>query len=98
MIKMEIKLDEKKIEKTTEYTVREIENIINREISKRGITQKDDMGFFIGNGNSEDFSNFAKAVIYLRSQDWFLGVVKRWMLYMENETDDLAKIYKKRKE
>lgn len=106
-LKMVIEFDEEKIKKEGRYDLHKLYASLRKSFEGVGLKTVTDgvfvdngneEDFFIGNGNSEDFSNFAKAVIYLRSQEWFLNIVKRWKLYMENETDDLAKFYKKRKE
>lgn len=94
MMKMKVQLNEKKIEKNSEYTVDEINNMVIKVAQDRGITKITEKGLFIGNDDNNDFSNFGLIVLYLAKQNWFLPYVKNWILYAEEETDDLAKYFR----
>lgn len=96
MMKMKVQMDEKKIEKNGEYTLDQINGMVNEVARRKGITKKNDKGFFIGNGDEKDFSNFGRIVLYLIEQEWFLPYVQTWILYVGDEVDDLAKHYKRK--
>ncbi|MDE6913991.1 MAG: hypothetical protein K2P35_09890 [Lachnospiraceae bacterium] len=96
MMKMEVQMDEKKIEKSGEYSVEQINTMVSEVARKKGITKRNDEGLYIGNGDDKDFSNFGRIVLYLKDQDWFLPFVKTWILYADEETDDMATYFKKR--
>lgn len=96
MMKMKVQMDEKKIEKNGEYTVDQINGMVNEVARRKGITKKNDKGFFIGNGDDKDYSSFGLIVLYLKDQEWFLPFVKAWTLYVDDEIDDLAKHYKRK--
>lgn len=93
---MEVQMDEKKIEKSGEYSVEQINTMVSEVARKKGITKRNDEGLYIGNGDDKDFSNFGRIVLYLKDQDWFLPFVKTWILYADEETDDMATYFKKR--
>ena len=96
MMKMKVELDNKKIEESGEYTVDQINNMVNEVARRKGITKKNDKGLFIGNGDDKDYSSFGLIVLYLIEQEWFLPYVKAWVLYVGDEVDDLAKHYKRK--
>ena len=96
MMKMKVQLNEKKIEKSGEYTIDQLNNMVLEVAKRKGITKKNDKGLFIGNGDDKDFSNFGRIVLYLIEQEWFLPYVKTWILYVGDEVDDLAKHYKRK--
>ena len=96
MMKMEVQMDENKIKKSGGYSVEQINDMVSEVARKKGISKRNDKGLFIGNGDDKDFSNFGRIVLYLIDQDWFLPFVKTWMLYADEETDDLANYFKKR--
>lgn len=96
MMKMEVQMDEKKIMNSGEYSIEQINTMVSEVARKKGITKQNKNGFFIGNGNDKDFSNFGLIVLYLKDQEWFLPFVKKWILYIGDEVDDLAKHYKRK--
>ncbi|MDE7206555.1 MAG: hypothetical protein K2N90_05270 [Lachnospiraceae bacterium] len=76
----------KKIEKSGEYSVEQINAMVSEVARKKGITKRNDEGLFIGNGDNKDFSNFGRIVLHLKDQEWFLPFVKTWVLYADEET------------
>lgn len=92
MIKMEIQIE---VNKNSRYTADQIKDRIDEVAKERGITRKDNRGCFLGNNDKRDYSNFGKIVLQLKKQDWFLPFVKKWVLYVDDERDDLAKHYTK---
>ncbi len=96
MMKMEVQMDEKKIKQSGAYSVEQINTMVSEVAKKKGITKKNESGLFIGNGDDKDFSNFGRIVLYLVDQEWFLPFVKTWVLYADEETDDMAAYFKKR--
>lgn len=95
MMKMEVQMDEKKIKKSGAYSVEQINTMVNEVARKKGITKRNEKGVYIGNDDDKDFSNFGRIVLYLVDQEWFLPFVKTWVLYADEETDDLATYFKK---
>lgn len=101
MMKMKVQMNEKKIEKSGEYTVEQINNMVIEVAKRKGITKRDEKGLFIGNDDDKDFSNFGRIVLYLVDQEWFLPLVKTWVLYEDDDENDLKtyfiKYFKKNK-
>lgn len=93
MIKMLIEMDNNKIS-NTEYDVAEVDKMINDIVRQAGIIKKDKDGFLIGNGQNNDFANFGKIILNLKSKMWFLNCVNKWIWYVGDEVDDLATHYK----
>ena len=86
---MKVQMNEKKIEQSSEYTVEQLNNMVIEVARRKGITKKNDKGLFIGNGDDKDFSNFGRIVLYLIDQEWFLPYVETWVLYEDDDEDDL---------
>ena len=101
MMKMKVQMNEKKIEKSGEYTVEQLNNMVIEVAKRKGITKRDEKGLFIGNDDDKDFSNFGRIVLYLVDQEWFLPLVKTWVLYEDDDENDLKtyfiKYFKKNK-
>lgn len=96
MMKMEVQMDENKIKKSGAYSIEQINNMVVEVARKKGITKRNNNGLFVGNGDDKDFSNFGRIVLFLKDQEWFLPFVKTWVLYTDEETDDMAKYFKKK--
>ena len=97
MMKMKVKMDKKKIEESSPYSLEQINGMVDEVVKSEGIMKKNDKGMFLGNDDSKDFCNFMCIVLYLKDQEWFLPFVKKWILYVDGEVDDLGTHYKKMK-
>lgn len=89
MMKMKVQMDEKKIEKSGIYSIEQINNMVIEAAKRKGITKRDEKGLFIGNDDDKDFSNFGRIVLYFIDQEWFLPLVKTWVLYEDDDENDL---------
>lgn len=97
-MKMRIKIDEEKVEKYSEYTINEMYKRIDSIVKRANITKKDKDGFYIGNNNAQDYSNFGKIIIGLNDSEWFIPYIDEWLWYVDNTIEDIAEYYKRRSE
>lgn len=97
-MKMKIKVDEEKVEKYSEYNINEMYKRIDNIAKKANITKKDKDGFYIGNNNAQDYSNFGKIIICLNDSEWFIPYIDEWLWYVDNTIEDIAEYYKRRSE
>ena len=97
-MKMKIKVDEEKVEKYSEYTINEMYKRIDNIAKRANITKKDKDGFYIGNNNAQDYSNFGKIIICLNDSEWFIPYIDEWLWYVDNIIEDIAEYYKRRSE
>jgi len=97
-MKMKIKVDEEKVEKYSEYTINEMYKRIDNIAKRANITKKDKDGFYIGNNNAQDYSNFGKIIICLNDSEWFIPYIDEWLWYVDNTIEDIAEYYKRRSE
>jgi NADH:ubiquinone oxidoreductase subunit len=88
MIKMQIVMDDAKIERERKYRVEQIHQALdNYFVSKLGM-KKASRGFYNGTGSGKDFSRFGLAYSTLSEKDWFLDNVKTWLYYNSDASYD----------
>ena len=87
MIKMQIIMDDAKIQREEYFDVTTINNVIdNYLVGKLGFHKADD-GFYLGDGSKADFSSFGLAFNTLRKKDWFINNVKTWLYFNSDASD-----------
>jgi hypothetical protein len=87
MIKMQIVMDVDKITRESVYDTLSIQNSLDSfMVGKLGFA-KGSGGFYLGNGEDTDFSNFGIAYSKLRRQSWFLDNVKTWLYFNSAHLD-----------
>jgi virulence-associated protein VapD len=88
MIKMQIVMDDAKIQRQKRYNVEKIHKTLDAFLmDKLGFSKSAD-GFYLGSGGKTDFSYFGIAFNTLRKKDWFVDNVKTWLYYNSDASDD----------
>jgi hypothetical protein len=85
MIKMQILMNEQKINRDGKYSVMKIrEALDNLFVNKLGLN-KGDNGFYFGSDNSDDYGKFCVAYGKLRKIDWYTDNVSTWLFYISED-------------
>lgn len=94
MLKLEIKLDENKINLEKRYSVASIYQTLEQAFGNyhlRQENQPDGTVVFYGNGNPKDYGAFGCIITFLKEKAWFMDYVIKWIWYNsddgENEND-----------
>ncbi len=95
MIKLDIAIDEKKIEKAG-FTCEDIEMKISEIINRHGIFKRDENGVWVENGDKYDYARFGKIILELKEQDWFFRFVKRCIWNVDGEKNNVIRFYKQK--
>lgn len=97
MLKLEIKLDENKINKEQKYSVSSIYQTLNQAFNNYQLRKEDEPDgtiVFYGNGNPRDYGAFGCIITSLKEKAWFMDYVIKWVWYNsddgENESDFLV--------
>lgn len=94
MLKLEIKLDENKINKKQLYDVASIYQALDQAFDSYHLKKEietDGTIVFYGSGNSGDYGAFGCIITSLKDKSWFMDYVIKWIWYNsddgENEND-----------
>ena len=94
MLKLEIKMDEDKIEMEQRYSITSIYQTLQQMFAQHSLNQTiapDGTVIFYGNGNPQDYGAFGCMITSLKEKDWFMDYVIKWVWYNsddgENEED-----------
>ena len=94
MLKLEIKLDENKINREQKYSVTSIYQTLNQTFDSYQLRKEDEPDgtlVFYGNGNPRDYGTFGCIITSLKEKSWFMDYVIKWIWYNsddgENEKD-----------
>jgi len=90
--KMEIALDERRLSDDG-YQASDIYRALEQIFANRNI-KKDRTGLFVGNGTTQDFSNFGGVIIALKRKSWFMPYVSKWIWHTDTGVEDLVAHYK----
>ena len=97
MLKLEIKMDESKIEADRKYQAERIYQALESAFSRYSlnkIVQPDGTLCFVGNGDPKDYGAFGSIITSLKEKVWFMDYVTRWIWYNSddgaNEEDFVA--------
>jgi hypothetical protein len=88
MIKMQILMDEKKIQGEGKYTLSNIYTTLDDFFVNRLNFRKEDKGFYSGTGLSNDFANFGIAMTTLGKKRWFMDNVDTWLYFNSEDSED----------
>lgn len=91
MLKLEMKLDESKIQAEGKYTVESIHQAIEKAFSKyqfREEVQPDGTMTFYGNGQAKDYGVFGRLITTLKDKDWFISYAIKWLWYNSDDGID----------
>lgn len=94
MLKLEIKLDEDKINREQRYSVTSIYQTLEKTFNGyhlRKDSAPDGTIIFYGSGNPGDYGAFGCIITSLKEKSWFMDYVIKWIWYNsddgENEND-----------
>jgi hypothetical protein len=88
MIKMQIKMDEQKIERSGRYSLSKVYGTLDDYLVNRLRFSKDGDGFYVGTGSPDDFGNYGLAMVTLGKKDWFMNNVDTWLYFNSEDSDD----------
>jgi len=88
MIKMQIKMDEKKIKSDGRYSLAKINGTLDDYFVNRLRFSKGSDGFYLGNGYPDDFANFGVAMVTLGKKSWFMDNVETWLYFNSEDSTD----------
>ena len=89
MIKMQIIMDDAKIEREKSFDLATVYTVMDGYLVGKLGLRKSDNGFYIGDGGKADFSSFGLAFNTLRKKDWFINNVKTWLYFNSDASDSL---------
>ncbi len=90
MIKMIIRMDEDKINKSGEGSVERIYSAMDRIFFGKGMSRDDTANGieYLGDERPTDYANFGIIVNGLRKQSWFVENADTWKLCSNDDTDN----------
>lgn len=94
MLKLEIKMDENKINEEQRYTTDTIYQTLEQTFTRYNLRKEnepDGTVVFYGNGQPKDYGDFGYIITSLKEKSWFMDYVTKWIWYNsddgENEED-----------
>ncbi|MCL2888978.1 MAG: hypothetical protein FWE65_00980 [Eggerthellaceae bacterium] len=88
MIKMQIKMDEKKIKSDGRYNLAKIHGALDNYFVNTLRFTKGSDGFYLGNGSPNDYGNFGIAMVTLGKKQWFMDNVETWLYFNSNNSSN----------
>jgi hypothetical protein len=86
--KVQVVLDEKKIESDKRYSLVKIAHAVDSVfVDKYGLVKGSD-GFYLESGIKDDYVDFFSAILLLKDQDWFMQNVKTWLWFNSDDSSD----------
>lgn len=106
MMKMEIKMNEEKINREKKYRLQGMYKRLDDGFADLGMLKEDgsDTLMYYGINEAKDFANFGRMVLALKREEWFMDNVVVWRLYESDDTvdpddfavNDLVEYYRKK--
>lgn len=94
MLKMVIEFDEAKIDHENRYDLQDFTTYLKDLAERRGLRCCEN-GVYAGTGRDEDLVQFMVIMSILKTTDWFLRYVSKWLWYEDDDTgEDLIKSFK----
>ena len=93
MIKMQIVVDNNKLEREGKLSPEKFQQRIDDYLIGQLRLEKSSDGFYLGTDPKRDFSYFGLAFNTLRKTDWFVNNVKTWLYFnsdASNDSDDFV--------
>lgn len=90
MIKMEIKIDENKVDSDQIYSVESIYRALDQIFLRFDIRKDqgpDGTIWYSGNRNRRNSGLFENIIAGLRDKEWFIDYIVKWMLYSSDDSD-----------
>lgn len=107
MMKMEIKMNEEKINREKKYRLQGMYKRLDDGFADLGMLKVEDGSdtlMYYGINEAKDFANFGRMVLALKREEWFMDNVVVWRLYESDDTvdpddfavNDLVEYYRKK--
>ncbi len=93
MLKLEIKIDDKKVEQEGKYPVASIYNAVDKAFMKYDFKKeilKDGTFCYYGNGMSKDYGIFGRIITTLKEKEWFMNYLTKWLWYNSDDAEHEA--------
>ena len=90
MLKLEIKLDEKKILDDQRYKADSIYQALEKAFLRynlKKIQEPDGTICFMGTGNPKDYGAFGCIITSLKEKEWFMDYVTKWVWYNSDDVE-----------
>ena len=84
MLKLEIKLDDRKIQADHKYSSAAIYGALDKTFSKYHFRREDLADgtlCYYGNGQARDYGTFGRLITTLKDKDWFVPYLVKWLWY-----------------
>ena len=91
MMKMEIKMNEEKINREKKYRLQGMYKRPDDGFADLGMLKVEDGSdtlMYYGINEAKDFANFGRMVLALKREEWFMDNVVVWRLYESDDTVD----------
>lgn len=91
MLKLEIRLDEEKIQEQGKYTLDFLQKTLIQAFEKYQIDHTitaDGTLSFVGSGRARDYGCFGKMITTLKQRKWFMEYVIKWIWYNSDDGED----------
>lgn len=91
MLKLEIKLDENKINREQRYSVASIYQTLEKAFSSYHLKKDrapDGTIVFYGSGNTRDYGAFGCIITSLKEKSWFMDYVIKWIWYNSDDGEN----------
>ncbi|MCD8045354.1 MAG: hypothetical protein LUE90_01630 [Clostridiales bacterium] len=98
MLKLEIKLDEKKIEAECKYTAENIYRALEQVFSYYKLIEEqtsDGTMWFYGSGDPRDYGSFGRIITSLREKPWFMDYVTKWVWYNSDDSESEDEFFRR---
>lgn len=95
MIGMTFKFEEEKINAEGNYTVEQLHNMVDQLASKSFLT-KEEPGHYSSNMGEHAFALVGRTILKLEEESWFVDNVSEWLMYEDEEAEDILLQYKER--
>ena len=91
MLKLEIRLDKKKICAEGKYAPDSLYQTLIRAFDREQLDHTEQQNgtlVFTGRGRRKDYGCFGKLITALKKQAWFMDYVERWVWYNSDDGED----------
>lgn len=91
MLKLEIKLNDAKIQREGKYSLDSIQDTLDKAFGKyqfRKEEMPDGTVSYYGNGRPQDYGTFGRLITTLKDKSWFLPYLEKWLWYNSDDGMD----------
>lgn len=95
MIGTTFKFDEAKIMEEGKYTIQQLHDKVDQLASKSFLT-KESPGHYSSNKGENAFALVGRTILKLEEEPWFVDNLSEWLLYEDEETEDVLSQFRER--